>query len=366
MVSFVRAYHRLRKLRYLPAQLFSAVQATARAVEDSNARLEQTVNGIGSRLEREFAEVGQNVDRVGRSVGELAHEMPELRDGMSLALLTLHRRIKAIEETTSNLNEFIKLQSRVFPSWLWSPETASRVRSILAPLRPFGVKDVDKIRVGRDCDGGYVMLNSFAGLAGAISLGIADDASWDTDIADRGIRVLQYDPSIQVSPVRHPLVSFEPLRIASVNYTGATSIASVLQCHLPEDATDDLLLKMDIEGSEWDVVLGMSDKILRRFRQIVCEFHNLDRLTNPDFGSRAKAVFETLTRNHFVCHVHGNNCGNFVSAANVPIPESLEVTFASRTYFLPLEESTEVYPTVWDRPNEKGRADLFLGQFRFE
>ena len=46
----------------------------------------------------------------------------------------------------------------------------------------FPMKDVegfDYIRVGRDNDGGYVMVNDFDDVKNAYSCGINDDVSWD-------------------------------------------------------------------------------------------------------------------------------------------------------------------------------------------
>ena len=41
---------------------------------------------------------------------------------------------------------------------------------------------------------------------------------------------------------------------------------------------DDLILQMDIEGTEWSVLLNVSRATLLRFRILVIEFHDLERL----------------------------------------------------------------------------------------
>jgi hypothetical protein len=122
---------------------------------------------------------------------------------------------------------------------------------------------------------------------------------------------------------------------------------------------------MDIEGAEWEIYIGLADDELRRFKQIVCEFHELDRLADQGFADRARRAFEKLAGTHFVCHVHGNNCANFANVGNVPVPQSLEVTFASRAHYTP-EPTAEIFPTSLDRPNQPERADLYLGHFRFD
>jgi hypothetical protein len=370
----LRAY---RGLRSLPRDLFAALRTILRAVEDLSVKLHDLDRKMDWHLEIKHEEFQKDVAltllQLHRLVKGLEGSVLSLRNAKSDISEEFVSRLRVLEEamyglvsTNSDLSKFLRRQARIFPSFDWSVETCIRVRSILKILTPYGVSGVDKIRVGRDFDGGYVMLNSFDGITHALSLGIGNDTSWDIDIANRGIRVLQYDPSISVRATEHPLVSFEPLRVSRMNYTGAISLVDILQTRVPEQREGDtLLLKMDIEGGEWDVCVGLSDEILQHFRQIVCEFHRLDRLGEQEFGDRARIVFETLTRHHFVCHVHGNNCGNFANVANIPVPESLEVTFASRAHFL-LQDVPQTYPTALDRPNERGRADLYLGQFRFD
>ena len=254
-------------------------------------------------------------------------------------------------------------QARMLPSWPWSPETASRVRAILAPLAPAAAREVAKIRVGRAFDGGYIMLDDFAGIGAALSLGIADDVSWDASIADRGIPVLQFDPAVPAPPSPHDNFRFERLSVAAEDGDGAVRLETILQTRV--DAGDrPLLLKIDVEGAEWEIIQAADSAILPRFKQIVCEFHDLDRLAEDQFGERAKAVFEKLARTHFVFHVHGNNCGSFTNVGNVVVPQTIEVSFARREDYDPVQSDDE-FPTALDYPNQPGRADLFLGRFRF-
>jgi hypothetical protein len=283
----------------------------------------------------------------------------------------LERRIEALSneiqrqtETTGHLQRAVSQQTRAYPSWIWNPGEAARVRSILSLIQPQSVQGATKRRVGRDFDGGYVMLDSFDGIAAALSLGIFDDVSWDTQIADRGIDVLQFDPTVAAPPAPHERFRFEPLRIAPWDGAGCISIDTVLRTRLPPGECD-LLLKIDIEGAEWDAFVAITSDALKRFRQIVCEFHTLERLGEKEFGDRAAHVFAKLAETHFPCHVHGNNCGSFANVANVIVPETLEVTFASRAHFASDGPSDELFPTSLDQPNAEGRADLFLGHFRF-
>ena len=73
--------------------------------------------------------------------------------------------------------------------------TYQRCAQIISLLSPMDVEGAKYSRVGKDFDGGYVMLADFeaATIDAAYSFGIADDVSWDEEIADRGIEVFMYD-----------------------------------------------------------------------------------------------------------------------------------------------------------------------------
>jgi hypothetical protein len=278
----------------------------------------------------------------------------------------LHRLSDHVDREVGRIDHLsmtVAEQARFLPSWVWTEESAARVRTILALIEPVSVLDVAKIRVGRETDGGYVMLDSLANAAAALSLGIADDVSWDKVIAAHGLRVLQFDCSVCAPPEPDPQFAFEQLRIAAADDTGAITLQTILRTRLGE-FTGPLILKIDIEGAEWEVFEAADPATLGRFDQILCEFHQLDRLHETDFGDRARTVFAKLAATHAVFHVHGNNCSSFANVGNVVIPQSLEVSFALRANYR-TAPSAELFPTPLDRPNQPGRADLYLGAFRF-
>jgi hypothetical protein len=85
---------------------------------------------------------------------------------------------------------------------------------------------------------------------------------------------------------------------------------------------------------------------------------------NPTFRSRARRVFEKLARHFAPIHVHGNNCGGIANLCNIPVPEYLEVTFASRARYS-FAGSDETFPTRLDAPNAPTIPSIVLGAFRF-
>ncbi len=222
-----------------------------------------------------------------------------------------------------------------------------------------------KIRLGRVNDGGYVMLDDFAGIVAAYSFGVGDDISWDVEIAQRGVPTYQLDDTLDQSPTPHSNLTFIPAKIGSSADSAGETIKGLLDRYSPGAGSASLILKIDIEGDEWSVFDDVDVDDLSRFAQIVCEFHDFHRATEPLWYHRALRVMQKLRLNFEVVHVHGNNYAGHIAIANVPFPQVLEITFANRARYR-FTACEEIFPTSLDQPNTLTAPDLFLGSFKFE
>ena len=220
----------------------------------------------------------------------------------------------------------------------------------------------EKIRLGRDRDGGYVLIDDFSGVGAALSFGIEADASWDLDIARRNIHVHQFDHTIRKPPVAHPMFSFHRTRVTATDGIGSMSLNSIVRRFLAD--CDRAILKIDIEGDEWVAFHAASVETLARFSQIVCEFHELAHVGIASKSALFLKVLNKLRSVFEVVHVHGNNHEPFVNIAGIALPAVLEVTLANRNYY-EFAETDEVFPTPLDRPNLPDTPDMQLGRFRF-
>lgn len=237
-----------------------------------------------------------------------------------------------------------------------------RLRAMLRKLTPKQAVGVDKVRVGCPYDGGYVMLDDFGGVVVAVSCGVGTNWAWDHEIAERGIRVRQFDEQSYSDAGGWPLIDFTALRISGSPGAGQATLDEIVAGLNAAPAT--ALLKIDIEGAEWDVFELAGDATLSAFSQIVVEFHGLGRAADDARLSKYEAAIEQLNRHFQSVHVHGNNHSPFVTVHHVAIPDVLEVTFASRRRFS-FTDSVETFPTAIDMPNRRFAQDLWLGTFTF-
>lgn len=341
--------------------------ASARVKTDLDLEMARFKESIArnseTRLQEFEATVSENFRELKEFIARNAAEQSQMLDELIAKRLPERSREVSERDSLAHLREMLEAQCLVFNTSFWSAEAGARVRNALRLLRPLKPRNFRKVRLGRDFDGGYVLLEDFSGLTAAISVGIDDDASWDVALAERGIPVYQFDHTITASPVASRSFTFYKKRVAASDGPEQISLDTLFRERIDNVAAD-LILKMDIEGDEWAVLEAADVGLLSSCRQLICEFHHLNCLFDSEFHDRAVACFEKLSSIFFVCHVHGNNCGNIFNVGNVTLPESLEVTFANRKRYA-ATDVLQLFPTELDMPNQPGRADIFLGCFRF-
>jgi hypothetical protein len=110
------------------------------------------------------------------------------------------------------------------------------------------------------------------------------------------------------------------------------------------------ILKLDVEGAEWDVLTETPMGLLRRFEQIVVELHELPRLEERRFRGMAWKALATMSSSFTLCHVHANNFGGIQTVCGFPIPDTLELTYI-RSDLVEAAPSATFYPTPLDTGN---------------
>lgn len=245
-----------------------------------------------------------------------------------------------------------------------SSDLEARIVMLGQLMAPRRVTSHRKIRVGGRTDGGYVMLDDFATLQTAFSLGVGPNVDWDYAIAERGIAVHQFDHTVTGPPRRHPGFHFNKRRI-DARASGDVDNLETLLAKNGATARFSNLLKLDIEGSEWALLAEADAASLSRFPQILCEFHDLALVHDDQHFARMMRALRRLRESFEVVHVHGNNCGGRLFVADQAMPNVLELTFAHRDAYA-FADDPETFPTALDCPNNPRMPDYFLGDFRFD
>lgn len=124
-------------------------------------------------------------------------------------------------------------------------------------------------RISSAGDGGYIMLDDFSDKGIEYSFGIGTNIVWDKDTADRGFQVYCYDNTIAGLPVVCDGLNFFGTGIAGENdeKNHLLSMETILKNNGYENDKD-LILKMDVEGAEWDFLENTSSQLLAKFAQM--------------------------------------------------------------------------------------------------
>jgi Methyltransferase FkbM domain len=248
-----------------------------------------------------------------------------------------------------------------------SPSSAiqSQMLATLRLISPVLAMNVAKCRVGGLEDGGYVMLDDLDCLGICYSLGVGPDVSWDCEMAERGAHVYQYDHTVQKAPADHP--HFHHFRVGITHDSSLAPDFKRIDTLIEEnghDDRDDMVLKIDIEGNEWDSLDALDSAVFTKFRQILAEFHGMRMLNIESFRNRAHRVFSKIRQTHEVIHVHGNNFGGMHIVEGIPIADCIELSFASHKSYS-FAPSFDIFPGHLDCANNSNIPDLFLGPFKF-
>ncbi len=255
------------------------------------------------------------------------------------------------------------------PSALEASTHYRRCAALVSALTPMDVDGGTLIRVGRPRDGGYVMLEETL-RAGAVDaaygFGIGADWSWDDAVAARGIPVLMFDPTIEPPTQIH--ANSRAFQVGLGGRAGSPQtrpLAEILEAHGHATSLR-LILKIDVEGDEWDALDECPAAVLGQFSQIIVEYHGLaDAVYDPRTFDRAIRVLQKLHRSHQAVHVHAKGTGNLpVWVGPLVVPDQLETTYVRRADFDGrFRRTTRTFPTDLDEPPGSGWPDLYLGSF---
>lgn len=89
----------------------------------------------------------------------------------------------------------------------------------------------------------------------------------------------------------------------------------------------DLILKIDIEGSEWDFFENISEKDINKFKQIILEAHwmiETEYVKSPNFRID---LIEKINKTHQIVALHPNNYSKTINVSGLTVPQVLEITF---------------------------------------
>lgn len=242
----------------------------------------------------------------------------------------------------------------------------NQVVDALSLLTPFDI-DKPKIRIGPKTDGGYVLADCLSPGQTVLSYGIGTEYQFDIEMAHRGHHVYMFDHTIEPPPIKNANIHFFQEGIGNRTDVAKALYGLADHLRLHHIAGDGLILKMDVEGAEFDAFEAADEATLARFEQIVMEVHGLDCLDDSAFRSRFCKLFRKLNQAFTLFHVHANNWdgqNRLAIVSGVPVSPLLELSYV-RSARVNRRPSATLYPTPLDYPNVPQHKDKPLWFYPF-
>lgn len=179
-----------------------------------------------------------------------------------------------------------------------SPERQIRDQ-LFAELKPVALSNCTLERYGTQHDGGYLICgNLLDGAQSAYSYGIEHEDNWGCQLAKKtGLAIHQYDCFTQDRPqcdggtfVFHS----ECIGPKAETQEGKPFDTLTSQIEKNGDKGKRLIIKMDVEGAEWDSLMQTSDEVLGNIDQLVMELHGVNEQKFVDVIRKLKKQFHLV------------------------------------------------------------------------
>ena len=206
-------------------------------------------------------------------------------------------------------------------------------------LCPKEVIGKTRILMGNNSDGSYVMLNDFENIKFAYSIGIRDAIQFDKALADKGIDIYMYDHTINNLAYENEKFHWKKIGIGGISQR-SNNIQTLEEMmkengHLNEK---NMILKMDVEGAEWDTLNDITEEILKQFKYLLIEFH-FSKSNNRVIYNILKKIFKIFQP----FYVHCSPFSRFRTFGNNKICSAIEVSYITRSGYS-FTKDKSIYP----------------------
>lgn len=182
-------------------------------------------------------------------------------------------------------------------------------------------------------------------------------------MAHRDYNIFMYDMTIDKLPYENGKFHFFKEGIGGVK--DESKLLDTLENFISRNGHENnsnMILKMDVEGAEWDFLETVSSDTLNKFEQIVFEFHDLIEEKTVEEMERTINLIDKINATHTLVHLHGNNNERYIKLKNIGvIPNVLELSYLRTENHSFSDDETILLPIVIDSPNTPVAPDIPLG-----
>ena len=195
------------------------------------------------------------------------------------------------------------------------------------------------IRLGRNRDGGYVVPKELL-CKNFLSCGIANEISFENDYVKNcdNANIHCFDGTINSFPSENAkLFNWHKLNVDKVDGEKTISMNTIIDKFFK--GQNELFVKMDIEGWEYQAFETMTDENIDKIKCMVLEVHFIDQRYS-DF----ETLLNKLSNFLVLVHKHDNHFGKYFDYENEHLPNVYELTFVHKKYIKNKEASNIKLP----------------------
>ena len=235
------------------------------------------------------------------------------------------------------------------------PDPAAIRTALFAELQPVRLTNCQLKRFGEPHDGGYLLCaNLLKGVQSGYSYGISGYDGWGCEISRTlKVQVHEYDCFNLQEPVcKRGKTTFHGQCVAgepSTDSAGRLFETPEHQLAKNGDAGRQVVMKIDVEGAEWDTFVKTPDSVLERIDQLAVEFHGSDKPHSLDVVRKLKRLF-------YIANLHFNNYS--CTTRMPPFPAwAYEVLLVNKRLGVPDPTSTRPVSHAANAPNNPDLDD---------
>ena len=220
-------------------------------------------------------------------------------------------------------------------------------------------RDIDGglIRVGTFGDGGYLIPKRLHNVAVCYSAGVSDNSDFEFEFTNRyNCQVHMLDASVDGPALNNRKFEFRKLWLGKSTLDNVVGVNDWLATSRKVQKNQ-IFLKIDIEGCEYEVIKAISDESWEKIGCIVCEFHAFELILSNCADYRSD-IFTKLLEMYDVVHLHPNNSKSPFTAYSYTIPSDVELTFVKK-YTISSVSNKAQLPSSLDVPSTD-KKDIFL------
>ena len=238
---------------------------------------------------------------------------------------------------------------------LFSTVSYQKLKKLINSIRVYNL-GYKLLRIGPNGDGGYLLPDMLDKITNCFSPGVGNIHGFEEDLSKRGIKIYMADKTVERPNLSKENYEFLKKNIGTYEDDETITLDAWINNYKVQS---DILLQMDIEGSEYEAINSISESNLQKIQIMVIEFHHFEQVLTKMGHLVINSALQKILKYFDVAHIHPNNCCGSYKIREMVIPSTLEITFLNKDLTLKKEKIDEM-PNKLDYKNVENKADIFL------